>query len=153
MVTAVGVAIVAVAAVALRDPTFPRPVFGAADTVRLLPDSANRLSFPLNYWNGLGALLAIGVPLMLFVATSARSRLAQAAAAAALPLLAVTLFLTYSRSAVAGAVIAIALFFVFCGDRLPRLITFLVTAAGRLRSDLLRQRLGVRRGGAGFSFG
>ena len=33
-----------------------------------------RLNYPLNYWNGLAALIAIGIPLILWVATSARAR-------------------------------------------------------------------------------
>ena len=47
------------------------PTNEAAD---VLADARSRLNYPLNYWNGLAALIAIGVPLLLVIATNARAR-------------------------------------------------------------------------------
>src|ERR1700748_1609812 len=73
-------------------------LFPAADqTAAFLPDTAGRLGWPLNYWNALAALLALGLPLLLALATSARTLWAQAAAAAAIPIVTLTGYLTFSR--------------------------------------------------------
>lgn len=56
-----------------------------------------RLSYPLGYWNGLGALMAVGAPLLLSIAASSRSIPARVLAAATLPVLTLVLFLTLSR--------------------------------------------------------
>jgi hypothetical protein len=86
---------------------------------RLAPDvwpidpgvSANRLSYPLGYWNALGLLAAIGIVLSFALTSDDRERPAvRVLAAAALPVLAPTLLLTFSRGAIAaGAVGMLAL--------------------------------------------
>ena len=68
------------------------------------PIASYRLSEPLGYWNGLGALAAIGLVLALGIVASDRSLVARCLAGAAVPLLACTLFFTFSR----GAWIALA---------------------------------------------
>lgn len=88
---------------------------------RALPDvwsvplSVNneRLGYPLTYWNALGLLAAIGIVLCFALTSDAReSRVGRVLGAAALPLLAATLLLTFSRGAVvaafAGLVVVIA---------------------------------------------
>ena len=69
-----------------------------------------RLSAPVGYWNGLGLLAAVAAMLALGLAVDGPA-LARAAAAASLPLLAATLYFTFSRGAwvaLAAAVIAAA---------------------------------------------
>jgi len=44
----------------------------AEQTAQFLTSGEERLSYPLNYWNGLAALIAIGLPLMLQLAAKAR---------------------------------------------------------------------------------
>ena len=83
-------------------------------TTRLLPNvwpiSANlaydRLSFPITYWNTLGLLAALGTIFSLSMATRARGpRVTRVLGAAAIPLLATTLYFTFSRGAIlAGAI-------------------------------------------------
>ena len=68
----------------LRPDLFP----AAQQTSSFLPGTQGRLGWPLNYWNALGALVALGLPLVLSIATSARTLRAQAAAAAGIPILA-----------------------------------------------------------------
>ena len=91
---------------------------------------AARLAYPLNYSSGLGALAAIGLPLTLAAASSARTIVAQALAAAALPLLALTLWLTTSSLSVPAAAIALLAFFILAPDRIPKLATLAVAAGG-----------------------
>lgn len=64
-----------------------------------------RLAQPIGYWNGLGLLAAIGILLALGFLARGRALPVRLLAAALLPLLATTLYLTFSR----GAWIALAL--------------------------------------------
>jgi hypothetical protein len=81
---------------------------------RLRPDvlhttsdvAVNRLAYPLTYWNALGLLSAVGILLLLGLASSRTERRAvRALACGAVPLLALTLYFTFSR----GAILALAL--------------------------------------------
>ena len=129
VIGAVAAAIVLVSLVGLLARLHPSWFPDAAKTARFLTDS-ERLSYPLNYWNGLAGLIAIGLPLLLQVATCAKSMLTRALAAAALPAMALTIFLTLSRGGIAAAIIAVALFVVLTSDRLPQLLTLVVAGAG-----------------------
>ena len=60
-------------------------LFPEIQAARFLDDVEARLSYPLDYWNALAALIAIGLPLVLSAAMSARNLVVQAIAAAALP--------------------------------------------------------------------
>jgi O-antigen ligase len=80
---------------------------------RLLPDLwptttglvADRLSFPITYWNTFGLLVGTGCVLAVHHTCDAREPAAvRVAAAALLPLLAVALLLTFSRGAIAATV-------------------------------------------------
>ena len=83
---------------------------------RLLPEVwpveegflAERLSFPVTYWNSLGIMASVGVILCLHFA-SGRSEpwLVRVLGAAAVPPLAATLLLTYSRGAIAAGAIGV----------------------------------------------
>jgi hypothetical protein len=74
------------------------------------PDIAkNRLSFPVTYWNALGLLAVLGLVICVHVSSELReSRVARVAAAAAIPILATTLFFTFSRGAIACGIVALA---------------------------------------------
>jgi O-antigen ligase len=95
-------AAVAVCAVGLASRVLP-------DLVPTSPNVANeRLAYPITYWNALGMLAALGILACSHLAASEREpRVARVLGAAALPLLAVTLFFTFSRGAI--AVVAISL--------------------------------------------
>ncbi len=80
-------------------------------TSRLLPNvwhtapavSNERLSYPVTYWNTLGLLAALGLVLAFHITCSLRERRpARIVAAALMPLLAATLFFTFSRGAIAA---------------------------------------------------
>ncbi len=130
LVGAVAAGIVVVSLVALLSRFHPAWFSGAGETANFLSNNRERLSYPLHYWNGLAALIAIGLPLVLQVATGARSVALRVLAAAALPALVLTIFFTLSRSGIAAAFIALAIFFAFSPDRLVKLPTLAVGGLG-----------------------
>jgi len=90
----------------------------AALSSRLAPDLfptapnvvADRLSFPLTYWNALSLLVAIGLVLCFALAADLEEpRGIRVAAAAAVPCLGTTALLTFSRGGVVVALIGLAL--------------------------------------------
>ena len=94
------------------------------------PGSQARLSYPLNYANGTGELLAIGIPLLLMIATAGRTLAGRALGAAALPVAVLGVVLTASRGGVLTAIVAVVAFYALAPDRLPKLVTGFVAAAG-----------------------
>jgi O-antigen ligase len=130
LVAAVAAGVAAIGIVALLSRLHPSWFPASHETARFLTSGRERLSYPLNYWNGLAGLIAIGAPLLLQVATCARTVASRALAAAALPALALASFFTFSRAGIAAAFIAVAVFLAFAPDRLPKLFTALVVAAG-----------------------
>jgi O-antigen ligase len=130
MTGAVATAIVLVVGVALLSRLHPAWFPEASQTQRFLEIGRERLSYPLNYWNALAALIAIGLPLLLAVATSAKLIALRALAAAAMPALMLTALFTLSRAPIAAIFLVFAVFLAFSSDRLPKLLTLLVTGAG-----------------------
>ena len=86
--------------------------------VAALPETAGRLSYPLGYWNGLGATLALAAVLLIALAGTARSTLGRAAATAAIPMPTLAVFLTSSRGASIALAVGLVLLFVFGRERL-----------------------------------
>jgi O-antigen ligase len=128
--SAVGAAVTVVAILALISRLFPGSFPAATTTGALLNGAQPRLSWPLNYWNGLAALMAIGLPLLLSVATTARTLRGQAAAAAALPVVALCAYLTASRAGAIAIAVALVAFLALAADRIPKLATIVATGAG-----------------------
>lgn len=101
------IGITAVCWYALAQRLFPTetPVFDAISTYRL--------TGPVTYWNALGIYAAVGALVALGLSTTGRSYWARALAAATLPVLLPTMYLTFSRGAwlamAAGVVAALAL--------------------------------------------
>jgi hypothetical protein len=78
-----------------------------------------RLRAPLEYWNALGLLCALGAPVAIRLATDAgRSRAVRLAALEAVLLLAIVIGLTYSRGGVAAFLVGAAVITVFGNGRL-----------------------------------
>ncbi|HLY49018.1 MAG TPA: O-antigen ligase family protein [Solirubrobacteraceae bacterium] len=127
---ALAAAIVVVGILALVSRLHPGLFAAASQTGSFLPGTARRLAWPLDYWNALAALLAFGLPLLLVLATSARTLYAQAAAAAGIPVVVLAGYLTFSRGgAIAGAV-AVVVFLALAPERLPKVVTTLAAGAG-----------------------
>jgi O-antigen ligase len=127
---AVGTAIVVIALLALSSRLWPNLFPASHQTAQFLGGARQRLSWPLNYWNALAALMAVGVPLLLAQATSARTLTMQALATAAIPVVALCDALTLSRGGVIEGVIAVIVFIALAPDRIPKLATAAVAAAG-----------------------
>lgn len=89
-------AILAVSALSLLSRLHPS-AFPANETAAFLAGARSRLNWPLNYWNALAAFAAIGMPLALHLAASARRLVLRSAAAATIPLLVAVIYLTFSR--------------------------------------------------------
>jgi hypothetical protein len=71
----------------------------------------NRLSYPITYWNALGILASIGILLLLGIASNPReSWFGRSVAAVGVPIAATTLFLTFSRGAIAALVVSLLVF-------------------------------------------
>jgi O-antigen ligase len=84
----------------------------APDVWHTAPDVANeRLSYPVTYWNALGLLAAVGIVLGFHLAcTMGERRSVMVLAAGLLPLLAATLFFTFSRGAIAAGAVGIVVY-------------------------------------------
>lgn len=130
IVSAVGAGAAVVVLVGLLSRLHPAWFPDATQTALLLSTGEERLSYPIDYWNGMAAMVAIGLPPLFAAATGARSLVLRGLAAAALPALGLTAFFTFSRAGIAAALIAVAVFFAFAPNRLPKLLTLLVAAAG-----------------------
>ncbi|MHB8691968.1 MAG: O-antigen ligase family protein [Solirubrobacteraceae bacterium] len=128
-VTAVAVAITILAGFAVVSRLVPGAFPASHVTAGFLGIAQQRLGWPLNYWNGLAALVALGLPLLLSLATSARTLLGQAAAAAGIPLLALCEYLTFSRGGAISSAVALLAFFALAPDRFAKLATICTTAA------------------------
>jgi len=73
--------------------------------------SNERLSYPVTYWNTLGLLATLGIVLAFHLTCSlAERRFVRVLAAAVLPLLAVTLFFTFSRGSIAAGAIGLIVY-------------------------------------------
>jgi len=129
-INAVAAAVVAVACLALASRLRPGLFPTAQQTSSFLPGDRGRLAWPLDYWNALAALMALTVPLLLSIATSARRLAVQAAAAAAIPVVVLCGYLTFSRGGLIAVVAGLIVFFALSPERIPKLATALVAAAG-----------------------
>lgn len=101
------VGLVAVAALALYSRLQPGFI-GGADEAFGLEVSGGRLSYPIGYWNALGAAMALAIPLLIWLAASATTSTRRALATAILPICSLTLFFSGSRGAVVATAIGVA---------------------------------------------
>ena len=86
---------------------FQPSLFGDAATslASAIPSAAGRLSYPVGYWNGLGACMALAVILLGWLAAGAQTRQGRATATAFLALAVLALDLTQSLGGLAAAVV------------------------------------------------
>ncbi len=104
--------------------------FPADQTAETLDYARARLNYPVNYWNGLAILIALGVPVLLAIATAAKRTLTQCLATAALPAMALTVFFTLSRGGAIELLIALIAFVALYPRRLELLPTLTLAVAG-----------------------
>jgi hypothetical protein len=123
--TAIGV----VAVLALLSRLHPS-WFPPNDTATFLSSEASRLNYPLNYWNGLAAFMAIGLPAMLAFASRARWIGTRAVAAAAVPAMVLVAYYTFSRGGALEIAVGVVVLLALHPRRLSLLPTLLLSAAG-----------------------
>jgi hypothetical protein len=120
------------------------PSWFPADTTAKLY-ATSRLRYPFDYSDAVGEFAALGLPLLLYVATGARTVAGRALGAAGIPVVVLCLALTVSRGGILAAAVGLIFFFALVPDRLPRLATAAVVAAGTTVVILgLAHRAGVR---------
>ncbi|MEI6447350.1 MAG: O-antigen ligase family protein [Actinomycetes bacterium] len=89
-----------------------------------------RLHWPVGYWNTLGFLAAMAIPLGLHFAADAKRLLSRFAAAASVPVLAICILLTLSRGSILIAALAVGASVVLSPLSLRRLVLLGAQAAG-----------------------
>lgn len=144
-VTALGVAVGVIAAVALLDRLEPTllPFLESRPIPEGYPRA--RLRFPLDYWNGLAAMLAIGLPALVWIGTEGRTRLGRVVASGAIPLVGLALYLTFSRGGLVEVLIAIVVLLLLFPRRLqlfavalfPTVATVFLVSQVNARQELL----------------
>ncbi len=141
---AVGAGCAVIAAVALLSRLHPA-WFPEDVAVQQLLGAETRLRYPLGYWNALAALVALGVPLVVWAATSARSLAIRGLAAAAVPTMALAIYFTYSRTGAITALVGVLAYLALSRRRLGLLPPLAVL--GALSAIVVWQ--GSRRGALG----
>jgi hypothetical protein len=90
--------------------------------------TVSRLRAPLEYWNALGLVMVLAIPIALRITTdTTRHDVSRMAAISALFVLLVTLFMTYSRGGILSCLAALTVLTVFGGPRLRGLAVVVVT--------------------------
>ena len=102
---ALGLVVIAGLALVSRfEPSFS----GDKELGAFLPAAATRLNYPIGYWNGLAAAMAIGIVLLVWLGAHARAAAVRAAAVAVIPLPMLVIYLASSRGGVGAGVIGLA---------------------------------------------
>jgi O-Antigen ligase len=123
LIGGVAVATVAVVGYALLTKVFP----GSLDA----GDPLGRLNTPFTYWNATGLIGALGLPPCLWAGSQQRgSAPLRALSAPAISILIAAVVLSYSRSAVVAAVLAVALWLWLAPDRLRAVPMLALGGAG-----------------------
>jgi O-antigen ligase len=120
--------ITAVGLLALISELFPGSI--GPDAPPVFFPGENRLSYPVNYWNGLAILVGIAFPLLLRAATADRPAWARGLALAPFPALTAVIYLASSRGGAVSALAGVVVFLLLAGRRLASLAAALVAALG-----------------------
>lgn len=129
MLGGITVAIVLLSLVALAS-RFQPNWFPANEVAEVLPSEVDRLNYPLTYWNGLATLVAMGIPLLIWFAGSARHLFTRALAVAVIPALLLTVYYTLSRGGLAEIAIGVVALAALHPRRLQLLAPVAVAALG-----------------------
>jgi O-antigen ligase len=107
--------------------------------------ATTRLRYPFDYSDGVGEFAALGLPLLVYFASTARNLLGRGLAAFGLPFVVLCLAMTVSRGGILAAVVGLIAFLALAPDRIPKLLTVALTAVatGVLMGALLN-RPGLR---------
>ena len=89
-----------------------------------------RLAYPFGYADGVGEYAALGLPLVLYMATSARTLIGRAVACAGILPVLLCIAMTVSRGGIFAAAVGSVAFLALVPNRIPRLPTLAIAAAG-----------------------
>jgi hypothetical protein len=92
---------------------------GVGDLGRSIPSAAGRLTYPIGYWNGLGAVMALAVVALLWQVVAARVRAGRALAAGAVALPILAIYLSQSLGGALAAAIGVAALLLAARERGP----------------------------------
>jgi hypothetical protein len=107
------------------------PSFGGQHSIgRFLPAAQGRLTYPIGYWGGLGACMAIASVLLVWLGAQARTVAGRALAVAALPLPILTVYYASSRGGIAAGAVGLAALLVFGPARERMLASVALGGAG-----------------------
>jgi hypothetical protein len=109
---------------------FQPGLLDSGELERLIPGDARRLSYPVGYWNGAAALLAIAAVLLADAGVRAPEHWLRSLAVAAIPAALLGIWLTSSRGGVAAAVIGIGILLAASRERSRQLTVVAIGAAG-----------------------
>src|SRR4051794_29386900 len=123
---AIGIAALGIFALAVR--LFPH-LIPSANVSSIFPNDP-RPSYPVNYWNGLAALIALGIAPLLRAATVATRPVVRALAIAPVPALAALIYLTSSRGGALTALLAAVAFVALTDRRARAALAVVVAGAG-----------------------
>lgn len=129
LVGAVATAIAVAGVFALLSRLHPQ-WFGPNTLAEAQPLSRARLAYPIDAWNGLATFLSMGFPLLLAISVDARHAATRLLAAAALPMLGLATYLTYSRGGALAAAAGLIALIAIHRRRLALLAVGAVAAAG-----------------------
>jgi O-antigen ligase len=118
--TGLAIGLVVVAGLALMsrfEPSFADRTL----TEETVASSGGRLSYPIGYWNGLAACMAVALVLLAWLGAQARTPAGRAAAVAAMPLPILAIYFSSSRGGAVAAAIGLAAL-VALGPARPRIL-------------------------------
>jgi O-Antigen ligase len=105
-------------------------------------NAVGRLSYPIGYWNGAGALLAVTGVLLLYAGVRGPTRPLRSAALAVFPLAVLGLWLTSSRGAGIALTIGLCILIAASPDRPRQLVAVMVGALGAAAVIVVAGQLG-----------
>src|SRR5918992_387630 len=115
--------------IALTSRLFPN-LLPEGELTRFLEQTETRLSYPVNYSNGLGILVGLAFPLLLRGAIAYERAVWRGFSLAVIPALVATIYLTVSRGAAATAVVAMVTFVALTSRRWAAAASIVLAGAG-----------------------
>jgi hypothetical protein len=113
-----------------------------------VPNAVGRLSYPIGYWNGAGALLAVTAVLLSHAGIRGPTRGLRSAAIAVFPLAVLGLWLTSSRGPGIALAIGLCILIAASPDRSRQLVAVIVGAVGAVALIVVAGQLGELTSGA-----
>jgi hypothetical protein len=96
----------------------------------LIPDATGRLSYPIDYWNGLAALIAVATVLLAYGGAHGGARSLRVIAIATIPLAGLAIWLTSSRGGAAATLLGLAILVAASADRPRQLRAIAIAGIG-----------------------